>query len=55
MVAFNASKLVCSAIAVISFTTLAICSAARDSFAIRSSVRSAWETADAAMRLDSFA
>jgi hypothetical protein len=38
MVAFSASRLVCSAIAVISLTTSPICCAARDNLPIRASV-----------------
>ena len=53
MVAFSASKLVCSAIAVISLTTSPMSCAARDSSPIRSSVKLACFTALAAMRLDS--
>jgi hypothetical protein len=53
MVALSASRLVCSAIDVISFTTSPIRSPAADNSAIRSSVASACLTASAATPFDS--
>ncbi len=53
MVALSASRLVCSAIAVISFTTSPMRPAACDSSVMRASVFSACFTASPAMRLDS--
>jgi hypothetical protein len=52
MVALRARRLVCSAIAVINFTTSPIRCAARDSVAMRSSASLACTTAASAIRLE---
>ncbi len=53
MVAFNASRLVCSAMVVMSWVTSPMRLAACDSLVMRSSVFCAWPTASLEIRLDS--